>query len=323
MMEDVLYRFLHPWMLVLLPLPFIWLMLQVRREKKSPPALLYSDLSVARGLPVSMRQRAWRLLPWLRTGALCLAIIALARPQCGTVEYSASAVGADISMVIDVSGSMQARDVQPNRLEASKTAAAEFVRSRRNDRVSVVLFGEDTAVLCPPTLDMKAVEMFIDSIYNGIISSRATAIGDGLGRAIDLMKDSDVESRVIILLTDGDNNAGVLEPLQAAEMARALDIRIYTIGVGQPYVPGLSIRADFDERPLIEIAEMTGGEYYHAGDEESLEQVYRDIDKLERSPIEVDEVADFNERFMVFWFPGLLLLGVEIFLRAFWLRRLP
>ncbi len=323
MMTDVLYRFLNPWMLALLPLPFIWLVLQIRREKKRPPTILYSDLSIARDLPASMRQRVWRLLPWIRTAALCLGIIALARPQYGTVEYSASAVGADISLVIDVSGSMQARDVQPNRLEASKTAAAQFARTRRNDRVSVVLFGEDTAVLCPPTLDMNAVETFIDSIYNGIISNRATAIGDGLGRAIDLMKDSEVESRVIVLLTDGDNNSGILEPLQAAEMARALGIRIYTIGVGQPYVPGLSIRADFDEGPLIEIAQMTGGEYYHAGDEQTLERVYRDIDRLERSPIEVDEVADFNEQFMVFWFPGLLLLGMEVFLRAFWLRRLP
>jgi len=329
-MQDTIFRFLHPWFLLALPLPFLLLGWQLWRRRRRTPAFLYSDLSVASGLPKSMRQRIEAIFPWTRTLVLCLGIVALARPQFGSVEYNVTSLGVDIGLVIDVSNSMQERDFQPNRLEAAKRAAKDFVDNRETDRVSVVVFGEYAAVLCPPTLDMETVKGFIDAIYDGIIGNSATAIGDGLATAVRRMEDSPAKSRVAILLTDGENNTGKLSPTQAAEIADSLDVRVYTIGVGRTYVqrrgPGglqFTRPVGFDEETLRQIAETTGGKYYHATDTEKLTQIYSEIDRLEKTEIEVDETADFNERFMFLWTPALLLLGLEFLLRAFWLRRLP
>lgn len=329
-MADTIFRFLHPWFLVALPLPFILLAFELMRRKRRTPSFLYSDLSVAEGIPVSMRQRVLALLPWTRTIVLCLGILALARPQFGTVQYNVSSLGVDIGLVIDVSNSMQERDFRPNRLEAAKQAAIDFVEDRKTDRVSVVVFGEYAGVLCPPTLDMATVERFISAIQDGIIGNSATAIGDGLATSVRKMEDSPAKSKVAILLTDGENNSGKLSPTQAAEVAEALGVRVYTIGVGRTFAPrGLpgQLRIGgapgFDEGTLREIAEMTGGKYYHATDEKKLKEIYDEIDQLEKSEIEVDETADFNEQFYYFWFPALVLLGLEFLLRALWLRRLP
>jgi Ca-activated chloride channel family protein len=315
-------QFAAPWVLALLPLPLLLLWLQQRRLAV-PPTVLYSDLSVARGLPRSLRQTVLAMLPWTRALVLMLGIVALARPQLGTREFSVSSLGIDIAMVLDVSGSMQAQDLLPNRLEAAKAAAVQFVEGRKSDRVSVVVFGETAAVLCPPTLDLGAVQMFLRSIHDGMIRNNATAIGDGLALAVSKLKDSEAKSRVVVLLSDGENNAGRLEPMQAAEIARALGVRVYTISVGRPAGPPGSARAGFDTTDLRNIAQVTGGQYFHASNEEALRRVYAEIDQMERTEIETNETASYDERFMVFLLPALMLLGLELALRALFVGRLP
>lgn len=332
MSPEIIYRFLNPWVLVALPLPFFLLAWQLGRQRGQTPSILYSDLSVARGLPRSMRQRLLGIFPWTRTIALCLGIVALARPQFGTIEYNVSSLGVDIALVLDVSGSMQEQDFRPNRLEAAKSAAIDFVRDRRTDRISVILFGEQAAILTPPTLDMRSVEMFIGAIFDGILPNNKTAIGEGLGLALKQLENSTAKSRVVVLLTDGENNAGTLTPAQAAEAARALGVRVYTIGMGGGGVTPRGMGnffnlprggSGFDPTAIIQIAEVTGGRYFHATDEQNLKKIYDEIDRMEKSEIEVDETADYSERFEYFWFPALILLALELLLRAFWLWRLP
>lgn len=321
-------HFQNPWLLLLLPVPLLLLVWQLSSARRAA-AILYSDLTLLAGLPVTLRQRALGLLPWMRCGALCLGVVALARPQFGIVEMRATSLGVDIAIVMDVSGSMQEQDYAPNRLEAAKAAASSFVEGRKTDRVTVVIFGESAAVLCPPTMDMGAAKTFIAAIGDGIIRNQATAVGDGLALGVSKLKDSKAKSRVAILLTDGESNSGKIKPLQAAEIAKALNVRVYSIGVGRsggrrglPFVnPGQG--AGFDDSDLRAIAERTGGKYFLATDERTLKNIYEEIDRLEKTEIEVQESTDFEERFLWFWYPALVLLGLEFLLRALWLRRIP
>ncbi|CAN5289471.1 VWA domain-containing protein [soil metagenome] len=316
----------YPWLLFLLPLPLGLLLFDVLR-KRAAPTVLFSGLDIARGLPKSAKQRALSVLPFARFMALSLGIFALARPQFGTYERSITSLGVDIALIIDVSNSMQERDYRPSRLEAAKRAATNFVRQRESDRVSVIVFGTQSAVLCPPTTDMNAAETLISAIEGGIVNGEGTAVGDGLALGVSKLKDSKLKSRVAILLTDGESNTGkIQQPMQAAEAAKALNVRVYTIGLernaaayGGMLPPGSAI----ETTSLKQIAELTGGKYFKASDEDSLNDIYGQIDKLEKSEIDVQESADFQERFMYFWYPALALLLLEFLLRAFWLRRLP
>ena len=320
MMDSMINHFAQPLLLLLLPLPVLFLLWRLWRGVR-PPTTLYSDLSITAGLPVSLRQRINSVFPWTRALALCLGIVALARPQYGTVEFDVNSLGLDIALVIDVSGSMQQQDFLPNRLEAAKAAAAQFVSGRQSDRVSVVVFGDQAAVLCPPTLDMGAVTMFINSIRDGIIRNNATAIGDGLGLAVSKLKDSPAKERVVILLTDGENNAGKLDPVQTGQIAAALNVKVHSISVGR--VQGGRNNPGFDTSEIREISRVTGGLYFHASNEQALKKIYDEIDALEKVEIEVNETATYNERFMFFWFPALVLLALEFLLRGFWIGRLP
>jgi Ca-activated chloride channel family protein len=334
MTRDVSFQFLNPEFLaalVLVPLA-VWSAMRVRRIGR--PTLVYSDLAPMQGLRPTWRMRADALLPWMRGLALALGIVALARPQLGTVERNVRTLGVDIVLAIDTSGSMQAMDLEPNRLEAAKAAATDFVSRRRYDRIAVVLFGESAALLCPPTFDHDAVKMFIAAIRDKIIKGGSTAIGSGLALATSKLKDSPAKSRVVVLLTDGVNNSGIISPLQAAEAAKALGVRVYTIGVGGDRETLARVRDEFgrittrpfegvDSATLTKIAEMTGGRYFQAKDNESLQSVYKEIDRLERTELEVDETADYEERFLLLWGPALLLLGLETLLRALVLRRIP
>ncbi|MDX2175216.1 MAG: VWA domain-containing protein [Candidatus Sumerlaeia bacterium] len=329
------FRFLHPWVLAGIVLVPLLLWRQLRAARRETPTFLFSDTAVLRGLGATWRTRAVASLPWLRAMVLSLGVVALARPQLGTIERNVQSLGVDIALVLDVSGSMQAVDLKPNRLEAAKLAATEFVRNRPSDRLSVVVFATSAALLCPPTMDRGAVETFINTIYQGIITNESTAIGTGLGLGVSQLKDSEAKSRVVILLTDGVNNSGRITPAQAAEAAQALGVRVYTIGVGgegPAYIPQKTpfggivnqpINAEVDERGLTEIAEATGGRYFRAVDTESLLRIYDEINAMEKTEISVDETADFNERFAGLWVPALLLLGLELLLRAFLLVRIP
>lgn len=328
--NNLINTFAHPWVLLALPLPLLLLVWHLYRARHGP-SILFGDLKIAHGIPVSMKQRIQKLFPWIRAIALCLGIVALARPQYGVVDRTVRQMGVDISMVIDVSGSMAAQDYHPDRITVAKEAAIDFVRNREADRVHVILFAVDAFLFTPPTLDMGTVEQFLESIYLGIIPSNGTAIGDALAIAVRELDKSDAESRVVVLMTDGENNSGRVQPLEAAEIARALGIPVYTIGVGRNPGPqrsfggiGLGARGlGFDETELMRMAEMTGGRYYRVTDEDGLRRVYQEVDEMVKSEVQVEETTDYDERFMLFWFPGLALIGLEFFLRAFWLRRLP
>jgi Ca-activated chloride channel family protein len=325
-------HFAHPWLLLLFPIPVLLLVAGLVWRRQSP-SILFSGLDIARGLPVSFRQRVLQLLPYTRCLVLMLGVVALARPQYGTTTFSSTALGVDIALVLDVSGSMQEQDYPPNRLEAAKAAAISFIKGRTTDRISVVVFGVSAALLCPPTLDMNAAAQFVAAIHDQMINGSATAVGDGLALAVSKLKDSEAKSRVVILLTDGESNSGNISPTQAAEIARALDVRVYTIGMGRAggggganLLGGLNFLPSgpgFNEDGLKEIARITGGRYFRSSNNDGLKEIYREIDQLEKTEIEVEETTDYDERFHYFWFPALLLLGLEFLLRAFWLRRLP
>lgn len=330
------FRFLHPLLFAALALVPLLLWLRIRNGRKGMPTVLFSDGALLATARPTWRTRAWAMMPWMRGAVLCLGIVALARPQLGTIERNVRSLGVDIAISMDVSGSMQAMDIKPNRLEAAKVTAAEFVRNRPTDRISVVLYGVDAAVLCPPTFDHDAVAMFINSIHNEIIDGQGTAIGTGLALAVDRLKDSEAKSRVVILLSDGQNNSGKIDPLQAAEIAKALDVRVYTIGMGgdgpaliQQTDPFGRVRTvsrpdmEVDEVTLRRIADLTGGRYFRATSTEGLTRIYSEINQLEKTEIETEESADYDERFMLLWIPGLILLGMEFLLRGFVLRRVP
>jgi len=330
------WRFLHPAFLLLIPLPLIWLVWTLWRGRATP-AVTYSGVADIARVGRTWRVRLLGMLPVLRTLVLILGIAALARPQYGHVERNRTALGIDISLVLDVSGSMDLPDFRPNRLEASKRVLKDFIDRRINDRMHFIIFGTEAHLLCPPTFDREALRGFVDVVTQNTLSreQRMTAIGDGLGLAVRTLRDSDADSRVVLLLTDGENNAGTLTPIQAAEIARTFGIRVYPIAMGSSGVIPIEQRdafgriyiervdSSFDIEPLKEIARITGGRLFIADDMEELEEVYRQIDELERSEISISEFEDYDERFHWLWFPALAILGFEFLLRAFLLGRLP
>lgn len=330
------WRFLHPWFLALLPLPLIWLAWHYFSRGRRHPSVLYSSVAPFEAATRTLKIRVLKAMPLLRVLALMLGIVALARPQYGHVERSRASLGIDIALSLDISGSMDLPDFPPNRLEAAKTVIREFVEGRENDRLSVVVFGSTAAVLVPPTFDRHAIGNFIDTISSSLFAQdkRETAIGMGLALAVDKLAESDAKSKVVILLTDGENNAGRIEPLQAAKAARALGVRVYTIGVGSNSVIQVPsnifgqtvtrpIEATLDDETLQKIADLTGGRYFRASNTDALREIYSEIDRMEKTEIEMNEYDDYDERFMMLWLPGLMLIGLEFLLRAFWLARLP
>jgi len=231
------WRFLHPAVLLLLPVPLAWLAWHLRSRSRRHPSVLMSGLAPWKAGGATLRVRALAVLPWLRTLALLLGIVALARPQYGQVQRVQSAFGIDIALILDISESMDLPDFEPDRMTVAKDVLREFARARVNDRLSVIVFGTKAYCLVPPTFDIGAIEGFIErldpkAIYGRNSEDRKTAIGMGLARAVEKLKDGEAQSKVAILLTDGENTAGNIEPMQAAEAAKALGIRVYTIGVG-------------------------------------------------------------------------------------------
>lgn len=330
------WRFLHPWVLFLLPVPLIWLAWYYWRGRGLRPAVVYSDSSVLAAGTRTLRIRLAGFLPLLRALVVILGIVALARPQFGQVERRQSALGIDIALALDISETMDFEDFPPSRLAVAKNVMKEFVSNRLSDRISLVIFGTSAAVLCPPTYDIGAVTNFIDFVGENTFSDeqRRTAIGDGLALAVSRLKDGDAKSKVVILLTDGESNDGRIQPLQAAEAANALGITVYTIGVGSNQVirrrvetwmgpQWQEVEVKLDEETLKQIADITGGKYFRAASPEALSKIYAEIDKLEKSEIEISEYDNYDERFMWFWYPAVGLLALEFLLRGFWLGRAP
>jgi len=317
--------FSHPeflYFLLIIPAMIVWYVL---RESKTHPTLQLSDLSMFEDASKSMRVMFRHVLFALRQVAIALLIVALARPQTSSSGQNVTIEGIDIVISLDVSGSMLARDLKPDRLEASKAVAEQFIKGRSNDRMGLVIFSGETFTQVPLTTDHNILLSMFKDIKSGMIED-GTAIGDGLATAVGRLKDSKAISKVVILLTDGVNNAGSVDPMTAAEIARVFGVRVYTIGVGSygtaPYpvqTPfGIQLRdmkVEIDEPLLQEIALKTDGRYFRATSNQKLEEIYKEIDQLERSKIDVTEFRRKYEEYLPLALLALGLLLIELLLR--------
>ncbi len=277
---------------------------------------------------------AFRHFPFMLR-LLCISgiIIALAKPQTKNEEQHAEGEGVDIILCIDVSGSMTAQDFTPNRLEAAKTVAIDFVNKRLTDRMGVVIFAGESFTQCPLTTDHAVLIAAIQNIHNGLLED-GTAIGSGLGTSVDRLRNSKSKTKIVVLLTDGENNGGLIDPKTAKEIAKAFAVRVYTIGVGsdgyasQPVNTPLGVvmqkeKVSIDEKLLQEIADETGGKYFRAKDNESLANIYTNIDGLEKSKIEIIHNVRYNDKFYPFVIAALFFLMMEIILQYTLFRKFP
>lgn len=314
--------------LLLLLIPVVgWYIYELR---KSDASLQISGTGSLSRLPLSPRIYLLHVPFALRVIAIIALSLALARPQLSNRWQSESTEGIDIMMALDISGTMQAEDLKPNRLEAAKAVATDFVIARPNDNIGLVVFAGESFTQCPLTTDHAVLVNLFKSVKFGMIED-GTAIGLGLANAVNRMKDSPTKSKVVILLTDGSNNRGDIDPATAAEIARTFGIRVYAVGVGsygQARVPVqtpmgvqyMTMDSEFDEETLRRIASTTGGEYFRATDNNSLKAIYQKIDQLEKSKIRVREYSKRSEHFAPFLYAALLCLLLEILLRYFVLR---
>ena len=314
--------------LLLLLLPIVgWYIYELR---KSDASVQVSDTRVLAAQPKSIR--IWLLhVPFvLRIAVITLISIALARPQLTNKWSSQSTEGIDIMMALDISGTMLAEDLRPNRLEAAKKVASDFVIARPNDQIGLVVFAGESFTQCPLTTDHAMLVNLFKSVEYGMVED-GTAIGLGLANAVNRMKDSETKSKVIILLTDGSNNRGDIDPQTAAEIAKTYGIRVYTIGVGsygQARVPVqtpigkqyITMDNEFDETTLRSIAETTGGQYFRAKDNTTLKAIYDQIDQMEKTKLRVREFSKHTENFMPFLYAALICLLLELIIRYFVLR---
>ena len=268
----------------------------------------------------------------LRVLTLAMLILVLMRPVSTTRWSEESVEGIDIMLAMDVSTSMSAVDIQPNRIDVAKEVASQFVSGRTNDNIGLTLFAGESFTQCPLTIDYRSVLSLIDKsgieyVLNGALKD-GTAIGLGIANAVSRLKDSKAKSKVIILLTDGSNNSGEITPEDAAKIAKEYDIRIYTIGfrtdtevVQTPY--GLLNNSEFDEKTLKSIASVTGGEYFRSSSKSSLIDIYKEIDQLERTKLEIKHFGDQKEMFMIFALVAIVSLMLEIMLRNTILKKIP
>ena len=314
-------EFDQPWFLPLLVFIPVMLYYQYFYKQKKKDASIRISQAIANLSKGSLRVQALKYLPVLQLLSLSFLIIALARPQLSLKEEEVTAEGIDIIMALDLSSSMLDKDFQPDRLEVSKKVASDFVDKRPDDRIGLVVFSGESFTQCPLTSDHRIVKRFLAQLQCGFLEE-GTAIGMGLATAVNRIKDSEAKSKVVILLTDGDNNTGYIRPHTAAEMARELDITVYTIGVGSK---GMALtpqgkrsdgsyvfdyaRVMINEELLHEIAEVTGGKYFRATSEQGLEMVYNEIDQLEKTEREITTFKRYSDEFA--WF---LRIGLSLFL---------
>lgn len=331
MFNDI--QFANPellWLFVLIPFLIIWF---IFRDKKQNPSIDYSSAEILIKQKSTFKEKLRHLVPLLRLITLSLIIIIMARPQSSSEKRSVNTEGIDIVVAMDISTSMLAEDFKPNRLEAAKETAKQFVQERTNDRIGIVIFAGESFTQCPVTIDHDVLVNLFNSIETGKIKD-GTAIGDGLATSVSRLKESKAKSRVIILMTDGVNNSGFISPETAAEISEQFGIRVYTIGVGTigkaPYpfdtpfgVRYQNIDVKIDEDVLKKIAELTGGEYFRATDKNSLEKIYKKIDELEKTKIEVSYFKQYKEEYLPLAMLAIALLLLEILLNQTYLRRLP
>jgi Ca-activated chloride channel family protein len=326
-------KFAYPvflWLLLLLPAIgyYLWW-----RRKKMRIVLQFSSLKVFQDIPISVRERLRHIPLALRFTALAFLIVALARPQSVSDKQNISTEGIDIVLELDLSGSMLAEDFSPNRIEAAKQVASEFIDGRTNDRIGLVVFSAESFTQCPLTTDYPVLKNLLREVKNGMIAD-GTAIGLAIANGVNRLKDSKAKSKVMILLTDGVNNRGEIDPITAARIAATYNIRIYTVGVGAqgqaPYpvqtpfgVRRQLIQVDLDEKVLTQVSDMTGGKYYRATDNRKLKAIYKEIDQLERTKVEVTAYKRYSELFGNWLLAGLLAFMLEIGLMSTILRKNP
>ncbi len=307
-------------------------------RKKSEPTLRMSDTNVYRYAPRSWKVLFMPLLPLLRIAVFVLVVLILARPQTQNSWKNQSVEGIDIMLAMDVSTSMLAEDLRPNRIEAAKQVAAEFIIGRPNDNIGLTIFAGEAFTQCPMTTDHASLLNLLQGVRTDIAArgliEDGTAIGMGLANAVSRLKDSKAKSRVVILLTDGSNNRGDLSPMTAAEIAKSLGIRVYTIGVGTngtaPYpmqvaggVQYVSVPVEIDSKTLSSIAAATEGDFYRATNNRELQNIYKEIDKLEKSKLNVKKFSKRYEAYQPFALAAVLILLLEILLRITVFRKLP
>jgi len=328
------FRFEDPWLLLmLLSLPVL-----ILRERTIASVINYSSLASLKAVS-RQHSKVKAMAPIiLRFLAITLFIIAFARPQEGHKRTEILSQGVDIVLAIDTSGSMQALDFKKNetqvtRLSVVKDVVAEFVKNRETDRIGMVVFGANAFTQCPLTLDQNILLSFLNKLKIGMAGD-ATAIGSAIGISARRLKDLKSKSKIIILLTDGRNNSGAISPLQAAEIAKSLGIKVYTIGVGKrgkaPFLVDsifgkrlIYQNVDIDEEVLNKISKMTDAKYFRATDLKSLKDIYKQIDLLEKSEVKSIDHSEHKELFHYFLIPGLILLLTEIVFSNSFLRRLP
>ncbi|MEZ4933005.1 MAG: VWA domain-containing protein [Saprospiraceae bacterium] len=330
-MPDIIFK--NPevlWLLLLLlPLTIGYVLYQAKWNA----TVRLSSLRPLEGAPTSIRYYLRHLPTILRLLTIALVIVALARPQSSESWSDKEVEGIDLVICNDISGSMRARDFKPDRLEAAKDVAAEFIASRPNDRIGLVIFAGESFTQCPLTTDHKVVTSLLSEIKSGMLDD-GTAVGLGLATSVARLKDSDAKSKVVILLTDGVNNSGEVSPQTAGEIAREFGVRVYTIGVGTRGQAPMPVQTPFgeqtqmmdveiDEEVLTEIAQMTGGKYFRATTKTALADIYTEIDQLEKTRISVIEFSEKNDEYLRFALAAGLLFLLEILLRYTVLRTVP
>ncbi|MDP2039131.1 MAG: VWA domain-containing protein [Ignavibacteria bacterium] len=331
MFSDV--SFAYPFVLVfLLAVPALAYWYWKKKEKVTPD-VTFSSLQLFGKAPVTLKEKLAHVPSYLRLLALTFLIIAAARPQSFSSGENFYTEGIDIAMVLDISGSMLAEDFKPNRLEAAKKVIDEFIKGRTVDKIGLVIFSGESFTQCPLTIDYSVLRNLLKDIQMGMIED-GTAIGNAIANGVNRLKDSKAKSKVMILLTDGVNNAGHIDPLTAAQIAQKFGIRIYAIGVGTmgqapyPFQTPFGIRyqmvpVEIDENILKQIASTTGGKYFRATNNRKLAQIYDEIDHLEKTRVEVTSYRHARELYFGWALAGLLLLFIEVGLSKTYLKRLP
>lgn len=317
------------YLLILIPVLIAWKVIKGRSQQAA------INVSSVKGLQnISSWKNVFHHIPFvLRILALICIIVALARPQTRNDEQLTEGEGVDIVLCIDVSGSMTAQDFSPNRMEAAKKVAEDFVDQRATDRIGIVIFSGESFTQCPLTTDHAVLKSQIEQIRNGLLED-GTAIGSGLATGVDRLRTSTAKSKVIILLTDGINNGGLIDPGTAKEIAKRFNVKVYTIGVGTDgYAPtpvstpmGVVMQNEkvaIDEKLLTNIAAETGGRYFRAKDNQSLKNIYNEIDKLEKSKVQITNFRRYAEKFYPFVFAALLFLFLEVLLRFTVFKKFP
>ena len=322
-------EFDYPWILyglIVIPLLIIWYIIKSNKQK---PSLLISTTKFLLK-PKGIKSLFFHIPFVLRCFGLSFLIIALARPQLKFSNQSFEGQGIDIMLCLDVSGSMYHTDILPNRLEASKEVAKDFVQERPGDRIGLVVFGNNGLTMCPLTTDNNALIEQINNITTTELTGAATVIGTGIATSINRLKDSKSKTKIIIFLSDGVNSSGAISPETAIELARVFNIKIYTIGIGSNNkinvtrrTPSRERNFEFDEQFLVRMAERTGGQYSHAGNGEDLKEAFENISHLEKSTIQTSITTRVEEQFLPFLVIGFLFVFLEILLRYSVFRKFP